>query len=206
VANPKLPTGNLHDDLHDPEEDVREPVQKIDEQLPMLAQRSRGDAEQYGEENDLQDVAFGERVDRTRGNDVHHDVDEAQLLSLLRVLGDVPFGQRGDTDARPRFEDIHNEQADGQSQCGDDLKVDESLGADFSNLPEVGHVGDAEYDGQKDDRADDHLDQADESIAERLHGPAGAGRDQAEDHAGSNGQQDLNGQIAMQFAHEPQPV
>ena len=50
-----------------------------------------------------------------------------------------------------------------------DLEVDERLEADAPDLLQVAHLGDAGHDRGEDDRRDQHLDQLDEAVAQRLH-------------------------------------
>ena len=55
----------------------------------------------------------------------------------------------------------------------DDLEVEQRQAAGLADLLHVLHAGDADHDGAEDDRRDDHLDQLDEAVAERLHRRAG---------------------------------
>ena len=58
---------------------------------------------------------------------------------------------------------------DDQRKRGHDLEIDQRLHADAADLLHVLHAGDAVHDGAEDDRRDEHLDQLDEPVAERLH-------------------------------------
>ena len=56
-----------------------------------------------------------------------------------------------------------------ERERGHDLEVEQRLEADAADLLHVLHAGDAVHDRAEDDRRDEHLDQLDEGVAERLH-------------------------------------
>ena len=88
-----------------------------------------------------------------------------------RVGGDRLGVERAgiDVHAGAGLPQIDDDQPDDQGHRGHDLEVDQRLDADPADLLHVLHAGDAVDDGAEDDRRDQHLDQLDERIAERLH-------------------------------------
>ncbi len=136
-----------------------------------LTQEGQCEAEQDGDQQDLQDLAFGERVHEGVRDDVHQEVHGRQRLGLVRVLRDrvgVEVG-RVDVETGARFDQVGDDQADRQREGRYDLEVDQGLAADEADLFHVLHAGDARDDGTKDHRGDDHLDQFDEAVSQRLH-------------------------------------
>jgi hypothetical protein len=75
----------------------------------------------------------------------------------------------------PGCPDVDDDQADDQRDGADDLEVQDRQAAGLADLLHVFHAGDADDDGAEDDRRDDHLDQLDEAVAQRLHRRAGFG-------------------------------
>ena len=73
-----------------------------------------------------------------------------------------------DVEARARPEHVDDGEADHQRDRRDDFEVEQGLAADAADLLHVAGAGDAEDDGAEDDRADQHLDERDEAVAERL--------------------------------------
>ena len=80
---------------------------------------------------------------------------------------------------------------DEQRERAHDLEVQQRQSRRSADLLHVLHAGDAGHHRAEDDRRDDHLDQLDEAVAERLHGGAGLGSEPAEHHAERDGQQHL---------------
>ena len=91
----------LHDDRDDTEHRVGGIVDERADRVATLAERHQREAEQHGEEEDLQDLTLCERADDGVGNDVQDEIDRLHLGRLLRVARD---GRRvalaGEADAR----------------------------------------------------------------------------------------------------------
>ena len=136
-----------------------------------FAEHGQREREQDREEQHLQDLALGEGADDGVGNDVHQEFDRA-LLPGLRGVDLDRFGidrAHVDVHADAGLQDVDHDQADDQRQRGHDLEIDQRLQADAADLLHVLHAGDAVHHGAEDDRRDQHLDQLDEAVAERLH-------------------------------------
>ncbi len=78
-------------------------------------------------------------------------------------------------------------QPDDQRDRADDLEIQQRQPAGLADLLHVFHAGDADHHRAEDDRRDDHLDQLDEAIAERLHARAHRGVKVAQGDAGNHG-------------------
>ena len=88
------------------------------------------------------------------------------------VYAAMPFGveRRGiDVHAGAGLHDVDDREADDQRDRADDLEIEQRIAAGLADLLHVLHAGDADDDRAEDDRRDDHLDQLDEAVAERLH-------------------------------------
>ena len=83
----------------------------------------------------------------------------------------------------------------------DDLEVDQRLAADPPDLLHVAGAGDAEHDRAEDDRADQHLDEGDEPVAERLQLDRGRRVHIAEDAARKDGEQHPEIEMASEAFH-----
>ena len=66
------------------------------------------------------------------------------------------------------MEEIGQRDAQQQRDGRDHFEIDHGLEPDATDLLEVACTRDSQHDDAKDDRRDKHLDQLDESIAERL--------------------------------------
>ena len=160
-----------HDESDDVEERMRDVVDEMEHGLAALAQQRDREREQDREEQDLQDLSLGKSADDRVRDDVHQELDGALLARLRGVDLDRPGidGLRIHVHADAGLQIIDDHQPDHEGEGGDDLEIDERLEADASDLLQVFHAGDAVHDGAEDDRRDQHLDQLDEAVAERLH-------------------------------------
>jgi hypothetical protein len=68
---------------------VRGLVDDVQQRLAALAQVLQREGEQHGEEQHLQDFAFGERAHDRGRDDVQEEVERGLLGRLLRVGGDA---------------------------------------------------------------------------------------------------------------------
>jgi hypothetical protein len=91
----------------------------------------------------------------------------------------------------PGCHKVDDHEADDQRDRGHDLEVDQRLQADPADLLHVLHAGDAVHHGAEDDRRDQHLDQLDEGVAERLHLRPELRVEVSEEDAGQDGGQHL---------------
>jgi hypothetical protein len=67
-----------------------------------------------------------------------------------------------------RLQNVDDDEPDKKRKRGDDFKIEKSLDPDPPKLLQVAHGGDTVHDRAEDYRRNDHLDQIDESIAERF--------------------------------------
>lgn len=73
-----------------------------------------------------------------------------------------------DVHADARFHHVDDHQTDHQRERRDDLEIDQRAHADATDLLHVAHLRDAEHHGAENDRREQHLDELDERIGERL--------------------------------------
>src|SRR6218665_3181557 len=73
-----------------------------------------------------------------------------------------------DVHARARLEPKAQHQAQHQGDGGQQLEVDQRLHAHPAHAPEVARAGDAMHDHAEHQHRNDHLDQPDEAVTERL--------------------------------------
>jgi hypothetical protein len=99
--------------------------------------------------------------------------------------------RRIDIHAGTRLPYVDDDQTNDQGDGADDLEIENRQSAGLSDLLHVLHAGDADDDGAEDDGRDDHLDQLDETVAERLHRRPGFRVEMAKQHADDDGDDDL---------------
>ncbi|MNR17829.1 hypothetical protein D3C85_1345160 [compost metagenome] len=136
---------------------------------------------------------------------MHEELGRALAVGLGHVLRDRLGIQRGriDVEAHARLEHVRGHQADQQREGRDDLEIQQGDAAHPAHLLHVAHAGDAGHHGTEDDRADDHLDQLDEGVAQRLHLHACVGPDMAQQDAHGNREQHLHVQDLVEgFPHD----
>lgn len=186
--------GQLRDDVHDAEQHAREPVDEVGDDLAALAEVREHAAEQQCDQQDLQDFALRECIDHRVRDDVHQEVDRRLPVRLRRVRRDglAVERRRIDVEADARTQDVRGREAEHQREGRHDLEVQQRLAADAADLLHVLHAGDAGDDRTEDDRADHHLDQLDEAVAERLHVGGDRRVEVAEDHADDDGEDHLH--------------
>jgi hypothetical protein len=184
---------NFHDDGDHAEQRVRSLIDDAEQCLAACSECLQAEGEQDGEKQHLQDLALGEGADHGVGNDVHQELQRALLLGFGDVALDRFGIDRGwiDVHAGAGLQRIGHDQADDQRQRRHHFEVDERLEADAADLAHVLHAGDAVHDRAEDDRCDDHFDHLDERIAQRLHLLGQLRLKVAEQHAGEDGEQDL---------------
>ena len=101
--------------------------------------------------------------------------------------------ERGGVDvhALAGLEQVDGDEAEQQREGGDDLEVEQGLGADTAYLFNVAHAGDTDDDGGEDDGRQRHADQFDEAVAEGLQGDGGMGKEHADHDAQGDARHDL---------------
>ena len=86
---------------------------------------------------------------------------------------------------------VPDDQADDQRDGGNDFEVEQRFAAHAPHLLHVLHPGDAGNHSAEDHQRDDHGDQADEGVAQRLHGDRLSRADVAESDSDHDGEQHL---------------
>ena len=186
--------GEPDDEADDLEEDFRHELDEVGHRLRPLADEAERRAEEHRQHQHLQDVAVGEGADEGRGDDVEQEADRA--VDLLRALGvgrQRARVERARVDVHPvaRAEGVGDDDAEDQRDRRHHLEVDDRLDADAADLLEVAGGGDAVHHDAEDERRDDHLDELDEAVAERLHLRGEVGPEDADDDAEDEGDHDL---------------
>ncbi len=160
----------VHHDVRELEHRFRDRLAPGDDRAALLADHAERNREDDAEDDDLQDVALGHCVEDRLGDDV-----EEYLVPRLRLRGDLALlpDRQVDADARPG--DVDGGQADDERDGRDDLEVDDRAQAHSAHDLHMAGAGDAGDQRGKDQGRDDHLDQAQEELAERpeVDGPVG---------------------------------
>ncbi|MNE07948.1 hypothetical protein D3C80_1005890 [compost metagenome] len=105
---------------------------------------------------------------------------------------------RIDVHAGTRLQQVADNEADDQGQRREGQEVEHRLAGNASNLLEIRHAGNTGGDSQEDHRCDDHLDELDERVAERLQAGAEIRPEMADQHADDDSGQYLNIKLAVQ--------
>ena len=169
--------GQLHDDVDDGKQHVRDFFDEVKHHRAAPAELVKRKSEQHRNQQHLQDFAFGESVNDGTGNDIENEVNGAGQLAGSGVSSDR-FGVEGghvDIHAFAGLEDIDQHNADQQRYRADNLEIQQRQATSFPNFLHVLHARNADHDCAENNRRDDHLDQLDETVSERLHVCAHAG-------------------------------
>ena len=125
---------------------------------------------QHGHQQHLQHIAAGKRIKNSGGDDVEQKRHHALMLRLLGVLAQAPGIETGHIymQAHAGLQHIDDGQAQHQRQRRDQFEIAQRIESDATDATQIVHAGDAQHHRAEDDRRDDHLDQADEAITQRL--------------------------------------
>ncbi len=125
-------------------------------------------AEQYREQQYLEDVVVGKGADHRGGDQVHEERrGTVDVLAALGQAAGVGAGQLVQVDVGPAADAAGEgeHQADHQRQGGQHFEVDHRLQADTPDLFQVAGARDTADHHAEHDQADEHLDQLDEAVA-----------------------------------------
>ena len=111
-------------------------------------------------------------------------------------------GVRPEVKPGSRVEDVGDHRADDNSQRAEDFEVDQRLGPEPSELPQILDVGQAVDHGAENDGPEQHPEQRDETVAERFHLDRDCRRREAEHHGGGHAIRHLN----VELFQEPHGV
>ncbi|MNS63423.1 hypothetical protein D3C72_965160 [compost metagenome] len=104
-----------------------------------------------------------------------------------------------DVHAGARLHGVGDDEANDERKRGEHQEVDHGLAGHAANLLHVVHAGDAGRDCEEDDGSDDHLDEADEAVAERFQLFAESRIEMAERDTGDDGHQNLKIQVLVKW-------
>src|SRR6185437_261926 len=124
----------------------------------------QADAEQNAENDNLQDLSFGDRLGDIFREDVEDELTgrlRGRRNGLLRGLG-------GKRHAHASFAEIYGNQADDESDGRDNLEKHQRLDRHASDFFQFRVAGDADDKRSKQQRSDDDLDEAQKNRAEDL--------------------------------------
>src|SRR5947199_1566596 len=137
-----------HDDADHAEEDFRHGIDHGVDALTQIAEVRNGEAGQNGDQQDLQEIAFGERTDERLGDDRQQVADHALFLGAANKAGDG-IGierRRVDIESPARLQNFPDDEPNGERQRRYGFEIDEGLDADPADLLEVAHRADAVHD------------------------------------------------------------
>ena len=184
---------DLHDDADDRKEHVRDLLDEVEHERAAAAELVQAEAEQHGEQQYLQNLAFRERIDHGIRDHVEKKLRGALHLSGLGICSHGLRIERRRIDVHPRarLDDVDDRQAHEQRDGADDLEIQQRVASGLADLLHILHAGDADHHRAEDDRRNDHLDQLDEAVPERLHRSAGLGIEMSQKDADHDGDDDL---------------
>ncbi|MCY1237543.1 hypothetical protein D9M72_502450 [compost metagenome] len=180
---------------------MREGIDQLDQRPARLAHQRQRAAEQDRHQQHLQHVAVGKGAEHGVGDQLEQEVDRALVFHLGGVVDKAGNGRRIQrarihVHADAGLEHISQEDAQRQRDGGDDLEVHHRLDADAADLLQLAGAADAGHHHAEHDRADQHLDQLDKGVAERLELGGEFGKGKAECGADHQGDQHLAEQRA----------
>ena len=185
--------GQLDDHAHDLEGDLSKAVDDLVSHLALLTGQDDAEAQEQGDDDDLQHGSLHQGLECVGGEDVDDGVDEAG--SLGSGVAQLISGQ---DEACADVQQVSEQQAEGDGQGGGAHVVDHGTQADGADLANILQGDDALGDGQQHHGNDDHLDQVQVDGAEGLdvfHGDVGVVLQQ---DAGQNTQDQTNGNLNSQ--------
>ena len=163
----------------------------------------QGKAEKNGEQQDLQNLAFGERVDRRGRNDVEQEFGGRVHLAWagVRRQGVGIEGGRIDIHTGARLQGIDDDQTDDEGHRAHHFEIDECKTAGLADFLDVFDAGNARHHSAKDNWCNQHLDELDEPITQRLHFRAKRRIAATHQHPECDGHDDLEVQRRQQSFH-----
>lgn len=194
----ECPDGSgFDDDTHDAEEDSAGAVDEMKDWKTAFAKAGDGKGGDECDEENLKQVATGECSDEAVGDDIEEEVDGAESVGLaFKLVSGLHGGgaKVGDVDveARAGFEQVDDEEANGEGEGGDDFEVEKRFAANTPKFFHIAHGGHTMDDGAEDDGGDHHLDEFDEAIAKGLKGFSLIREEVAERDANGDGDENLN--------------
>ncbi|GAA2932431.1 hypothetical protein GCM10011428_57430 [Streptomyces violaceus] len=160
-----------HDEADDREDDILGLVDRGQDLRHLgVPEVQQGGTHQAGQDQDLEQLVVGEGADETLGQRMEEEFGRrGQMLAAGRLLhgGGV---QRGGVDVHALAgpDEVGGEETDDQGDRGGDLEPDQGLDPDPAEGLQITGLGDADDDHAEHQRRDHGLDEAGETVAERL--------------------------------------
>src|SRR5271166_4558542 len=198
---PKRPNRRkTHQNVHHAKNRLRHRINKRDQPLAPLTQRRQRQPKQHRHKNNLQDVALRKRVHHRRWNNVQNKFRNTLRLRRPRVIRHRLGIQIRGIHVQPvsRMHHIPHHQPDKQRQRGHNLEIQQRLPAYAPNLFHVLHAGNAGNHGAKNDQRNDHRDQPDETVAQRLHGDSSRRTEITEEYGYGDSEENLHPQVRVE--------
>src|SRR5829696_5245162 len=191
--------GRVQHDVHDSKDHLADRVDPGHDPGAVLADRRERDAAEDGEEQHLDDLALGEGTDEGVRDDVQQERSDSArglLQAAERLLGVCWVG--GDVESHSGLDHIDDNEADrqGDQRHGDEVR--QGLDPEPTRLGEVAQRGDAHHDRGEDDRGDEHPDEFDEAVGQRLERNREVRRDHSHDRTGNDRQQHPEVQVMVE--------
>jgi hypothetical protein len=130
------------------------------------------EAEKNCEEDHLKYVPLREGVKYRGGNDVHQEFSHSLGLGLPSVLSDRLRVECGhiDIETASRAYDVAYDQTYEKREGGNNFEIQQCHTAEATDFLKVFHAGNPGDHRAENDKSDDHGDDADKSVSQRLHG------------------------------------
>ena len=134
-------------------------VEENQERLRLLPDVGGRDPDQCREDDDLQDVLLGHRVDHVGGKEMQESLHEGFGLGQLLARG-------GQGQSLPRTHNVGDRESQNERGGRRGLEIDDRLHSHAPDCLDVTRLADPHDDRREDQRHDQHLDQADEGAGE----------------------------------------
>src|ERR1700758_1845020 len=105
-----------------------------------------------------------------------------------------------DVHTAARLDDVHDDKPDSERDCRCNFEVDDRLDADAAGLMKVCHAGNADHNGCKNDRSEQHPDQFDEQVSEWFELRTEVRVEMPDEDAGNNANQNLYVELGKRFS------
>ena len=184
---------HAHDHADDLKENVSRFFDHIEDQRASSPELVQCEAEKNGEEKHLQDVAAGKSTHDGVRNDIHQEFSGRLHLARSRIGGHRSLIKRVriNVHSDARLNRVHNDETDDEGNGRNNLEIEQRQPAGLADLLHVLHAGNAGHDCAEDHGSDDHFDEADEAVAERLHLSTDIRCKEAQKDADDNGADNL---------------
>src|SRR5262249_52854442 len=186
----------LHHEVDEREQNLGDVVEStVDLFAATFGDREDPDADHHREDDDLEQLALGERADEVVGHDVHDELDEA----LRRRLGGRGRDRRraGGGHSLADLDQVPKQQTEHQCDRRNDLEIDDRAPADTSGALHVAGGSNAVHDGEEHERRDPRLDQREEHVAQQLELRGELRNHEANDDAEDQRYQHLHAPLAV---------